>query len=132
MSSDVTVHGGMGVGLTGGVNMSGSLGINGIPNSIDIGIKDPIPKITIETEPVDITLTLKPITVEPVSLNLAITEVPEMRTHLPADFTVGLAVLGMQLISIRLCGEAQMINEAFRANPCEHCGAEGVEHHDAV
>lgn len=45
-----------------------------------------------------------------------------MRTHLPADFTVGLSLFGMELMCIRLCGEAQMINEPYTPNPCEQCG----------
>ena len=123
MGTDVDVSGSLGVDLSGGVGLGGSVGISGIPSSYEIAITD-LPKIKLGVDPLEATLTLTPITLEPVSLNLAITELPEMRTHLPADFTVGLSVLGLQLLCIRLCGEAQVINEAFRPNPCERCGAD--------
>jgi hypothetical protein len=61
----------------------------------------------------------------PVTLNLAITEIPEIRGHLPADFCVGLSVMGVELLSIRLCGEAQIITEPYKPNPCERCGSQG-------
>ena len=114
MSSDVHVSGGM------AVDLAGAVGISGIPSSYSLAVTA-LPKITLAADPVEATLTLRPITVEPVSINVAITEIPELRTHLPADFTVGLHVLGMPLLSVRLCGEAQMINEAYRSNPCERC-----------
>lgn len=115
MSSDVEVSGGL------DVDLGGSVGISGIPSSYDIDINK-LPKISIGVDPVEATLTLKPITLNPVSLSLAITEVPEQRVHLPVDFSVGLSVLGLQLLCVRMCGEAQVINEDYRPNPCEHCG----------
>ena len=49
-------------------------------------------------------------------------EIPSIRTHVPALFTLGLSVLGYELVCARLCGEAQVITEPYEPNPCEHCG----------
>lgn len=124
MGSDVEISGGMDVDLGGTIGLGGSIGLTGLPSDYSIDITG-IPKITLGVDPLEATLTLRPVTLNPVSLNLAITDLPEQRMHLPADFTVGLSVLGMQLLCIRLCGEAQMINEPYRPNPCEHCGDGG-------
>lgn len=67
---------------------------------------DNIPKIQLGVDPVEIRLT----------------EFPSIRGHLPADFNVGLSVMGMELMNVRLCGEAQIITEPYRPNPCENCG----------
>lgn len=67
---------------------------------------DQLPKIQLGVDPVEIRLT----------------ELPSIRGHLPADFCVGLSVLGMELMNVRLCGEAQIITEPYRPNPCEVCG----------
>jgi hypothetical protein len=118
MSSEVEVSGGM------DVDLGGTIGISGIPSSYDIDINK-LPKITIGVDPLEATLTMKPITLNPVSVNIAITDVPDQRMHLPADFTLALSVLGLQLMCVRLCGEAQLINEPYRPNPCERCGPVG-------
>jgi hypothetical protein len=118
---DSVVSGSIGVAGSIGANISGSLGpvgpvtVAGIPSTFHIDI-DKIPKIQ---------LGIDPITLNPVTLNLAITEIPEIRGHLPADFCVGLSVMGMELLSIRLCGEAQIITEPYKPNPCERCGSTG-------
>lgn len=126
------------------VHLSGSLGsigpvsvnpvtVDGIPDSFAITVREPLPKITLGIDP----LTLNPVTLnpveatvalKPVELNLSVKELPETRTHLPADFTIGLSVLGMQLLGVRICGEAQLVSEAYAPNPCERCG--GVNHRD--
>ncbi len=123
------------------VKVSGSLGsigpvtvnpvtIDGIPSDYSITIEDPIPKITLGIDPVTLNpVTLNPVeatlTLRPVDLNISIKELPETRTHLPADFSVGLSMLGVDLLCVRLCGEAQVISEAYRPNPCERCGDVG-------
>ena len=104
--------------VSGSIGISGSLGaigpvtVAGIPDTFHIDI-DKLPKIQ---------LGLDPVTLNPVTLNLAITEIPKIRGHLPADFCVGVSLLGMELFSIRLCGEAQIITEPYKPNPCESCG----------
>ena len=49
-------------------------------------------------------------------------EIPSIRTHVPAYFTLGFSILGYELACARLCGEAQVITEPYDPNPCEHCG----------
>jgi hypothetical protein len=73
--------------------------------AIHLGI-DHIPKIQLSVDPVEIRLT----------------ELPSIRGHLPADLCIGLSVLGVELLNARLCGEAQIITEPYRPNPCETCG----------
>jgi hypothetical protein len=70
---------------------------------------DKLPKIELGFDPVEIRLT----------------ELPSIRGHLPADFCIGLSIFGMELMSVRLCGEAQVITEPYRPNPCEICGSTG-------
>jgi len=114
------------------VSLSGSLGsigpvsvdpitIDGIPNDFSIAVTS-LPKITLGIDPVTLNPVDATITLKPVDLSISIKELPETRTHLPADFSVGLSLLGIQLLCVRLCGEAQMISEAYHPNPCEHCG----------
>jgi hypothetical protein len=90
----------------------GPVTVAGIPDhfTIDVG---KLPKIQLAIDPVE---------VKPLSISMALTEIPNIRGHLPADFSVGLSVLGMELLCLRLCGEAQMITEPYRPNPCERCG----------
>ena len=116
MGSDVNVSGGM------DVDLGGSLGISGLPSSYSIAVTQ-LPKLSLGVDPLTTTLRLEPLQVEPVTVRLALTEVPQTRTHLPADFTVGLTVLGLPLLYLRLCGEAQVVTEPYRPNPCERCGA---------
>ena len=97
-------------------NVSGSLGLT-IPTEYDIGISE-LPAIELKvTELPKIQLG-----VDPLDLNIAIKEIPDIRAHLPANFQVGFALFGMELACIRLCGEAQVITEKYRPGPCEVCG----------
>jgi hypothetical protein len=91
--------------------------VSGIPSTFHIDV-DTLPKISFGIDP----LTVNPITIEPVDLGIRIEKIPDIRAHLPANFNVGLSVLGMELFCIRLCGEAQVITEPYVPNPCEHCG----------
>ena len=121
---DSTVSGSIGATISGSLGAVGPVTVAGIPDTFHINI-DKLPKIQ---------LGLDPVTLNPVTLNLAITEMPSIRGHLPADFCVGLSILGMELLSIRLCGEAQIITEPYKPNPCERCGsvsAPGVNTLDA-
>jgi len=90
-----------------------SVELGGIPTGyrFDIGS---LPKIEIKVDP---------ITINPVEVSVRLKEIPSVRAHIPAAFTLGFSVLGWQLASIRLCGEAQVINEPYVPNPCEHCGS---------
>jgi hypothetical protein len=86
--------------------------LTGIPNSFKVDISS-LPRIQIG---------LDPITLNPLDVSLRLKEIPSVRAHIPAAFTVGFSVLGLQVASIRLCGEAQVITEPYAPNPCEHCG----------
>ena len=89
-----------------------SVQLGGLPTAYRIDINS-LPKIQIEVDP---------ITINPVDVSVRLKEVPSIRAHIPAVFTVGFSILGLQLASIRLCGEAQVINEPYVPNPCEQCG----------
>jgi hypothetical protein len=72
-----------------------------------------IPKITIGVDP---------ITINPVDVSVRLKEIPSIRTHIPANFAIGLSVLGYDVACVRLCGEAQVITEPYHPNLCEICG----------
>jgi hypothetical protein len=101
------------------VSFDDTLDVNhsGIPSNFTIKVVDPI------------RIVVAPITLEPITINdlvVRLREFPSIRTHVPANFTVGLSVLGVDLLCIKLCGEAQVITEPFEPNPCETCrGAKG-------
>ena len=109
---DSSVSGSLGTTVSGSLGAVGPVTVAGIPDTFHINI-DKLPKIQ---------LGLDPVSLNPVTLNLAIKEIPNIRGHLPADFCVALSLLGMELLSIRLCGEAQIITEPYIPNPCERCG----------
>ncbi len=92
----------------------GPVTIAGIPNPMHIAIDGPLPKIQLGIDPLE---------VKPLSISMALKEMPSIRGHLPADFSVGLSILGLELLCLRLCGEAQIITEPYHPNPCERCGA---------
>jgi hypothetical protein len=120
--------------LAGSLGSVGPVTIDGIPKDftisiekipkIDIGLDnigisvDKLPKLQVGLDPV----TINPITLNPLSLDLSIKSLPSVRTHLPADYSAGISILGIELFSFRLCGEGQIITEPYRPNPCERCG----------
>jgi hypothetical protein len=103
----------------------GPITIDGIPDTFHLDISNiPVLRLNVEHIPA-IHLAIDNIPkiqlgVDPVELRL--TEFPQIRGHLPADFCVGVSLLGMELLNVRLCGEAQIITEPYRPNPCETCG----------
>jgi len=101
----------------------GPVTIKGIPDKFDINIDiKHIPELDIDIKHIPkIHIGLDPITINPVDLNIRLKEIPSVRAHLPADFNLGLSVLGWELLCLRLCGEAQIITEPYCPNPCEHC-----------
>ena len=76
----------------------GPLTLAGIPSSYTVGISS-LPDV-----------------------NLRIREIPSFRAHIPANFRLGLSILGVELAALNLCGEAQIITEPYVPNPCERCG----------
>lgn len=96
--------------------------LSGIPTSFSLDVTH-LPKIEIGLDPITLQpITVNPITIRPLDLSLRIKEIPSVRTHIPALFTLGLSILGYELVCARLCGEAQVITEPYEPNPCEHCG----------
>jgi hypothetical protein len=106
-SVDVDLSGDFGVGLS----FDNHLGVD-VPTSYSFDITH-IPKISVG---------LDPITINPLDVSVRLKEIPSIRTHVPANFTLGLSVLGYDVACVRLCGEAQVITEPYEPNPCEHCG----------
>ena len=106
--------------ISGSLGTVGPVTVAGIPDTFHIHVEK-LPKIQLGIDP----LTVNPITLrlEPVELNMRIKEIPNIRAHLPADFSVGLSLMGMELMCVRLCGEAQVITEPYLPNACERCGA---------
>jgi hypothetical protein len=96
--------------------------VDGIPDTFHIDVQHiPTISLTVENLPT-IHLSVDHIPkiqlgVEPVEIRL--TEFPSIRGHLPADFCVGFSILGLELLNVRLCGEAQIITEPYQPNPCE-------------
>lgn len=81
--------------------------------NLDITHIADIPKISIGVDP---------ITINPVDVSVRLKEIPSIRAHIPANFAIGLSVLGYDVACVRLCGEAQVITEPYHPNPCEICG----------
>jgi hypothetical protein len=71
----------------------------------------------------DVNLRLKEIPeIKTVSrVDVAIKEIPDTRVHLPANYHVGLSVLGICLVKISLCGEGQIITEKYVPRRMELC-----------
>jgi len=109
---------GVDVELEGGFSLSFgnqlSVGVSGIPTSYTITV----PKQTVGLDPI----TIYPLTANPIDVSFRTKEIPSIRTHVPANFSLGFSVLGYELVCLRLCGEAQIITEPFDPNPCEECG----------
>jgi len=55
------------------------------------------------------------------NLNIAVTQIPEQRVHFPAHYQLGFTLLGMEVWSLSLCGEAQVINEKYVPRRTEVC-----------
>jgi len=100
-----------------------TIDLNGIPSNVHVSV-DHLPTITLDIQP--LTLEIKPVNVSldvrPVDASLRLKEIPSVRAHLPADFTLALSVAGFELACLSLCGEAQIITEPYHPNPCEICG----------
>ena len=114
-------------GRHGGYSMSGipshfNIDLNGIPSNLHVSL-DHLPTITLDIQP--ITLEIRPVNVSldvrPVDVSLRLKEIPSVRVHVPADFTLALSVAGFELACLSLCGEAQLITEPYHPNPCEIC-----------
>ena len=83
-----------------------------------------IPKLTIDSNvavtklpPIDTNISVK----ELPEIKVALTSIPDTRVHLPANFNVGVSVLGVCLFNVSLCGEAQVITEKYVPRRMELC-----------
>lgn len=94
------------LGLSGNIGISGNFGIA-------------LQKITIGIDPLQ--LAIAPIEIKPIDFSFRLKELPSMRVHLPLNYCVGLGLFGFEILSVRLCGEGQIITEPYVPNPCE-CG----------
>lgn len=107
-----------------------NLNLNNIPSNFHVSL-DSLPTINLDIQP--LTLEIKPVSVsldvKPVDVSLRLKEIPSIRAHVPADFTLALSVAGFELACLSLCGEAQVITEPFHPNPCEICGSKS---HDTI
>lgn len=113
--------------------------VEGIPDAFGVSITD-LPNLDISIEkipvlhlsvddlpPVHISIdNLPPINVALAPIEIRLSEVPSTRVHIPADFSFGWSVLGMDFGMLRVCGEAQVITEPYRPNSCESCGRVAV------
>lgn len=116
------------------VDLSGSVGTR-VSGGLAIDITH-IPKLSLTLDPLDVNLrpldiTIRPLDItvrpldiklQPIDLSIALKEVPRIRGHIPADFSLCVSILGREIAALRLCGEAQVITEPYKANPCEVCG----------
>jgi len=96
----------------------GPVTIAGIPDTYHIDITH-LPKIE---------LSIDPLRIEPIDVSLRLKEIPSIRAHVPMNYCAGLAIFGVELINLRLCGESQVITEPYRPNPCEVCGQPRLNH----
>jgi hypothetical protein len=55
------------------------------------------------------------------SIDVSIKEIPDTRVHLPANYHLGLSLLGICLLKVSLCGEGQIITEKYVPRRMELC-----------
>jgi hypothetical protein len=96
------------------VNLAGTVGVNLAVTSLPIIhlAIDSLPKINIGIDPIRIIL-------------------DPLRAHLPVDMSVGVNLLGHDVLCVRLCGEAMISTEPVKTdyyipNPCERCDSKLV------
>lgn len=99
------------------VDLAGALALSGIPAKYTFDVSN-LPRIAIAADPI----TVNPLTINPLDLSIYLKDFPSIRGHIPANFTVALSVLGVSVLRVQLCGEAQVITEPYVPNPCERCG----------
>lgn len=95
--------------------------LEGIPSTFTINIKE-LPLIDVNLRKVQLGVDPVSVSLQPVALNLAITELPKLRVHVPAHFRFGFSFFGREWAALELCGEAQVITEPYVPNPAERCG----------
>jgi hypothetical protein len=84
---------------------------------MDISIKE-IPKMVLETNSNMTTKSAMAMTSDSV---IRITEIPEIRAHMPVNLNFGLKIMGLEVMVFSICGEAQLITEKYAPNLRERC-----------
>lgn len=77
----------------------------------DIHIKE-IPKIALQSN--------SKLDASTVSV-IRITEIPDIRAHMPVNMNFGFKILGFEVMSLSVCGESQLITEKYVPNARERC-----------
>lgn len=126
MTVNSAVSGLIGTSLSGSLGAIGPITVAGIPSTYHFDV-DALPHIHLGIDKITMHSTIDPVDV---TAHIAIDKIPDVRAHLPANFSVALSMLGMELLCVRLFGEAQMITEPYRPNPCEVCGGSPAQHPD--
>jgi hypothetical protein len=101
-----------------GIDLGLDLNLSGIPTNYTVGISE-LPKVNIGIDPIRIGI--DPIEIRPIDFSFRFKEIPSVRMHFPTDYKVCFGLLGAEVASVRLCGQAQVITEPYVPNPCE-CG----------
>jgi hypothetical protein len=101
----------------------GTVTIGGIPDTYNHHIKE-IAKIQFGMDPVESKIQFEPVTLKlaPVESIISLKEIPSVRTHLPANYSIAFSFYGVEIAALHLRGEGQIITEPYRPNPCERCG----------
>lgn len=94
--------------------------IQGIPTAFSLDIRE-LPLVDVNLRKVQLGVDPLALSLQPVALAIAITELPPVRVHFPAHFRLGVTLLGKELAAFEWCGEAQMITEPYVPNPAERC-----------
>jgi hypothetical protein len=130
---DSNLSGSVGTSVSGSFGAVGPVTLGGIPDTYTIRVPT-IGKVSVGVDPLDSTVTLKPVrvTLDPIETRISITAIPSVRAHLPVNYSVCFSVLGVELAAIRLCGEGMVITEPYRPNPCEVCGPDRTAIADAT
>ena len=85
----------------------------------NIRVKE-IPKIQLEADTqskVDVSLDANTRS----NVNVALTEIPDVRAHVPAHYNLGISLFGVEIVSFSLCGETQVITEKYTPKRMEIC-----------
>ena len=109
----------------GGVNIPSTytvrLGSDGSTVRIDADLDNIQVKQLPRIELGDINMHVKELPTITLNSNIAITQIPDVRAHLPAHFNFGISILGFDLINFCLSGEAQVITEKYVPHRVELC-----------
>ncbi len=100
MSVKIPSHFDFGVGL--------DLHLSGIPTNYNFGL---------DLKPINVNIA--PLELKPLDLSFRIKEIPSIRAHFPVDYKVCIGLFGIEALSLRLCGQSQVITEPYVPNPCE-------------